>query len=166
MKKILFLIINLMLLCQTINAQYWASKDCPRDELMGTPDMKCYKWIDAGNGSLSFDTSKDNIFTIATEDGVFDTIGLFGTHQRYISMGVIGLYDASNNLIEKIEIAFEIFDGNKVYPNKYTKMGGNNLKRSKKVLDHIKTSNGYIRAIIPLTNGANFDITVKSIKIN
>ena len=148
-------------------AQNWERINVKGDELLGTTDKVIMVYNDNGN-IFEFEENENNIFFLETSTSFFDVTSVKGSNGRYTVNGIVGLYDNNDNLVEKLEILFEILEpATKCYPNKYTRMGGNNLKRSKKVIDYINNGNGYVRFVLPLhLSTSNFDFTVPTLKLD
>lgn len=165
MKKLLMCLIVLVSI--PTFAQEWNKTKVDGDELKGTKDKTVLMYNDSGN-IFQVDDNEEKIFILKTSNSFFDFTSIKGTNNRFITLGLVGLYDKENNLIEKLEITFEVYEPATIcYPNKYTKGGGNNYKRSKKVIDFIKNSNGYVRFILPLHNQTtDFDFKVPTLKQN
>ena len=107
----------------------------------------------------------DNIFILKTNKAFFDFSSIKGTNGRFTTLGKVGLYNQNGELIEKLDILFEVYEPATIcYPNKYTKGGGNNYKRSKKVINYIKKESGFVRFILPLHNTTDeFDLKVPTL---
>ena len=144
-------------------AQDWVKTNAKGDELLGTSDRVVLKFEDNGN-VFQFDENDDKTYYLKTSESFFDFTSIKGAKGRFTTSGVVGLYD-KDKLIEKLEIVYEVLEpATSCYPNKYTLMGGNNLKRSKKVIDYIKNGKGYIRFILPLhLSTTNFDFKVPTL---
>lgn len=159
------LVLMMMILTLPMVAQTWGTKTIQGDELKGTQNQIVTAYIDEYK-TLYFSTVRDNYFKILTSKSLFDYSPTWiGASGKNLVMGIVGIYDIEEKLIEKIEILFEVEDnrGTVLHPNKYTKMGGNNFKRCKKILDYIKNEQGYIRIILPLYDSV-FDFKVPTLK--
>ena len=144
-------------------AQDWIRTSVKGDELLGTSDRVVLMFEDNGN-LFQFNENDDKTYILKTSESFFDFTSIKGAKGRFTTNGIVGIYDNSDNLIEKLEIVYEVLEpATSCYPNKYTLMGGNNLKRSKKVIDYIKNGKGYIRFILPLHLTTNFDFKVPTL---
>lgn len=161
MKK--FIIGLMLLLTSPVLAQSWIVSEVKGDELKGTKDVVTHLYSDNGK-HFQFNEDDDKMFVLKTDASIFNYTSTRGAKGNYIIVGLVGLYDKDNNLVEKTEITFETTNhGSALYPNKYTSKGGNNYKRSKTVLDYLKTKDGYIRFILPLENDTEFDLKVPTL---
>lgn len=155
MKKILLLIV-LFSVSLIVNAQKWDINVHPKDELTNTPEKTVYT-LDTDIFVFTF----DDTFTFRVKNRSFEESLPRGFNNRLTTMFIFGLYDDNDKLIEKIDILCQIYEsGDTAYPNRYTKMGGNNSKRVKKVLDYVKNNNGYVRVIAPLNNGDTLSVKI------
>ena len=141
----------------------WSKTVVKGDELKGTSDgVNCVYSDDFKH--IAFNEKSDNYFIVVTDKSFFNYSSIRGSNRRFIVDGLVGLYDNQDKLIERIEITFETMEKpTTVYPNKYTSKGGNNLKRSKKVIDYLKNENGYVRIVLPLYNGEEFDLKIPTL---
>ena len=165
MKKIVF-ILAMVLIALVSNAQGWVNYYVEADELLDRSETygMCYT-----NGEFQFiiNDNVDNDFLLISptvfnyETGAYRG-GAEGGERIY---GVVGIYDNSGKLLYKYDkFVFETSHGVSymAHANKYSHMGGNNRKNTKKIIDYIKNSTGFVRLVIPL-NGTtkNFDIKVE-----
>ena len=158
MKKFLLILVALFTFT-FVSAQSWTSETIKGGELKGTKDCVAYLYMDAGK-SIYIDDD-DKIFVLTTPDSFFNYSKMRGTKGHNIFVGLAGLYSADDKLIEKVEITFEVMDDPaRCYPNKYTTKGGNNYKRSQKVIQHLKNSDGYVRFILPVYQKGDFELKV------
>lgn len=157
MKK---LILGLLLLLTSPVFAQWDKVVVKGDELKGTSDgVNCVYSDDYKH--IAFNEESVNYFVLITDKSFFNFGTQKGTNGNYITVGLTGLYDNQDKLIEKFDVTFEVMEiATKIYPNKYTSKGGNNLKRSKKIIDYLKNEKGYVRFILPLHDGSEFDLKV------
>lgn len=149
MKRLIILFVFALLMGMSINAQQWTITKNNGDELKGTPAYTSYIWME-DNGAFAYKDTDDTLFLVSTKDGIFNSNGQRGRKGRPVTVGLVGFYTPTDSLIEKMELTYEINEGSQsVYPNQYTSKGGNNYKRSRKIIDFIKNGNGYVRFIIP-----------------
>ena len=161
------LLLSLMLVLSVpMAAQNWTKFEVKGDELKGTKDHITYLYNE-DTMYFQFDEENDKQFIVKTEKSFFNYApDWFGYHHRNLVMGKVGLYDTDDKLIEGIDLLFEITDHtNILIPNKYTKMGGNNSKRCKKVLDFIKNQKGFVRIVLPLYDDTtDFDLKIPTLQ--
>lgn len=162
MKKIIFILI-MMCACLSINAQEWKTIQIDGDELMGTQSCKAfvYQQNEDSWSFIQFDYMTDD-FILKAPNSVFDFTGKGASGGKLVK-GIVGFYDDNGKLIEKIDTyCFESLSSyyNQVHSNKYSKMGGNNKKNAKKIIDYLHNNKGSVRFIIPLYNSTSFDFTV------
>ena len=162
MKKIILVLMAMVTI--PMLAQTWGKKIIEGDNLKGTIDQVVSVYNE-GTKTFFFSTVKDNYFLVRTSESFFNFSSKTGERGNYLVNGIIGQYDSEDKLLERIDILFEVDDnhGQTLHPNKYTQMGGNNLKRCKKVLDFIKNEKGYIRIILPLYNDSEFDLKIPTL---
>lgn len=159
MKKIILILVALFTFTFA-TAQSWTVENIKGDELKGTKDCVAYFYQDAGK-SLYFDSDNDKIFVLTTPERFFKYSNMRGTKGHNVFMGIAGLYSSDDKLIERLEITFEVMDEPaRCYPNKYTMKGGNNYKRSRRVVEHLKNSDGYVRFLLGLYPEGEFELKV------
>jgi hypothetical protein len=165
MKRILLTLL-LMLTLTSGFGQDWQVISQKGDALKGTQDYISYVYYNEDAG-LVYWSVYDNYFEITClKHRFFNYDSRRGYRGNNIVIGLVGFYDESDNLIDKIEdFCFENkgSDGRSdvIYPNKYTTKGGNNRKNAKKILDYIGTNKGYVRFILPIYGGSDLDFKVK-----
>lgn len=162
MKKIILILMAMATI--PMAAQTWGKKTIEGDDLKGTK-TQVITMYNEGTKSFYFSTLKDNYFLVNTSESFFNYSSRIGAEGKNLVKGVVGQYDSEDKLLERIDILFEVHDNHArtLHPNKYTQMGGNNLKRCKKVLDFIENENGYIRIILPLYNDSDFDLKIPTL---
>ena len=165
MKKNIILIIVSIVVAYNANAQKWQTINVAGDELKGIQPHIDMLYSDNSGNIFQIDDKDNNIFVLKTNKAFFDFSSPKGANGMFTTSGIVGLYDQNNHLIEKIDILFEVSEPATIcYPNKYTRMGGNNYKRSKKVIDYIKKENGFVRIILPLHNTEeDFDLKIPTL---
>lgn len=166
MKKLLLFALVMLASIQAFS-QEWTRTHVDADELKGTEEKIVLMYENNGN-IFQVDYKEEKMFFLKTSKSFFNFTTSKGASHRFTVDGIVGLYDKDGKLIEKIEMCFEVYDPATIcYPNKYTKMGGNNYKRSKKIIDYLKQSKGegYVRFVLPLHGiTTDFDFKVPTIK--
>ncbi len=168
MKKFFLLIAVLTTVAINANAQKWEMINVEGDELKDIkPHIEMMYSDNSRNDGNIFQVSdkEENIFILKTNKAFFDFSSIKGANNRFTTIGKIGLYDKNGQLVEKLDILFEVYEPATIcYPNKYTKGGGNNYKRSKKVINYIKKESGFVRFVLPLHNTTeDFDLRVPTL---
>lgn len=168
MKKALFTL-ALMCVCIGANAQTWQTETIAGDELLGTKSCTAYFYTEGDEeNNKSFimfgDTNED--FNICLSTGVFDFSG-GGASKGKLVKGLVGIYDENGKLIKKFDdYCFESVGSfyNKIHSNKYSKMGGNNKKNAKVIIEHLRNNKGFVRFVIPLFDDVPLDFKVNCMK--
>ena len=149
-------------------AQGWQTQTIAGDELLGTKSCTAYIFSadeDANKTFIVFsDTNED--FNICLSTGVFDFNGI-GANKGKLVKGLVGLYDENGKLIKKFDdYCFESVGSfyNKLHSNKYSKMGGNNKKNAKLIIEHLKNNKGFVRFVIPCFDDVPLDFKVNCMK--
>lgn len=163
MEKILLALIGVLLSALPANAQGWQTSIVKGDELKGNPEYTAYTYEDNGNGFI-FWSLKDDSFRLHSGNGMFNYQNIRGTQGNHIVLGLVGFYDESGKLIDKIEnFCIELDDEgtpNQAHPNRYTSKGGNNKKNTVKILKYLTNSKGSVRFVYELYGGKEFDLRV------
>ncbi len=166
--KSFFLCLSLLFSLQVF-CQDWSVQDVSGDELKGTSDYKAFIFTE-GAYHFVFWENDNNTFRlyIDKEKGFFNYSSIRGKKGNHIVLGLVGFYDESDKLIDKIEnFCLELDDDgtpNSAHPNRYTRMGGNNNKNVRKIISFINDSKGYVRFVYDLYGGDELDFKVKCMK--
>jgi len=153
----------------SLSAQEWHQQVIKGDELKGMSDYISFAFYDGSKGFV-FWNNEENTFRLSIDksDGFFNYSDLRGNQGHHIIYGLVGFYDSHDKLLDKIDpFIMELDDEgtpNKLHPNRYTKMGGNNNKNTRKILSYIKNEEGYVRFVYKLYGGKEFDFKVKCMK--
>ncbi|MBO4659537.1 MAG: hypothetical protein J5637_07940 [Prevotella sp.] len=152
-----------------VSCQDWSEHNIKGDDLKGTSDSKAYVFTDGAYHFMFWD-NEDNTFRLFLDkdQGFFNYSSLIGKQGYHIVLGLVGFYDNSDKLVDKIEnFCLELDDDgmpNSAHPNRYTRMGGNNNKNVRKILNYITNSKGYVRFVYELYGGGEFDFRVRCMK--
>ena len=166
MKSILIIFFSIFPFCP-LCAQNWSNSVMKGDDLKGTEDCVVQTFVSSDKKySFSYWSTNENTFRIQILNGdFFNYATRYGSNGHHIILGLVGFYDQSNKLLEKIEdFCLELDDEgtpNCAHPNRYTKMGKNNNKLARKILDYINKSKGYVRFVYELYGGKELDFRVK-----
>ena len=177
MKKISLVIISLLFTAncfsqsEEVPFQKWIKSEIEGDELKGTPNYYAYTYVDIeSKGAITLWSIKEDNFRIKSLKSIFKSNGSKGANHNNLVIGLVGLYDEQNNLVEKFEKFLFEEDGHdqmdQVHPNKYTSMGGNNKKKAKQIVDYLLNKKGYVRFVLPLYGGGELDFKVTCMNNN
>ena len=165
MKKVLWLIVCLMTMVLSVNAQNkkWVSMSHDADELTETEAYTSLIYTDAKGSVVLWDNDNEK-FRIAA-NGVFDSkVDTNGWSMKKRSMfkAIIGYYNVDDKLISKKKCYFEIGANHSQAHNiKYQF----NREEGKYIISYLRNEKGYVRIIAPLYNtNETFDIKVPCIK--
>ena len=151
MKKVLWLIVCLMTMVLSVNAQRWSSQTFKGDELTGT---KTYTATSYRNSIGMVVFYSDNELKLITNDGIFD----YNVNNNYVCV-IIGLYDKNKNLLSKKRVFFWAYqDASKC---QYYREESNNCDD---VINHIKNEMGYVRFVASRYANSDFDMEVPCMK--
>lgn len=144
-------------------AQVWNHSVIKGDELLGTTNSIQHKFTSGDKVFIFWSDKKDDLRIISLDEP-FDIETRIGASGNFLFSTKVGLYDESGNLVEKFDMLFEIDSKgqpNQAHPNKYTRMGGNNKKNAKKVIEYLTTKKGFVRIVANLY-GTNelFDLSI------
>lgn len=149
-----------------VNAQSWHAKTIKGDELLGIEQSSAFVFeVEEKNWSFVIYNNKPDDFHIYAANSVFDFMNQ-GANGGKLVKGTVGFYDENATLIDKIkEYCFESIGSyyGKLHSNKYSRMGGNNKKNAKKIIEYLKNGKGFVRFVIPIYNSAPLDMTVPCI---
>jgi len=162
MKKVLWIIVCLMTMMVSVNAQSegfkldeWFIEHSEVDELKGIGGNEYFTYVVRGEGFITYCTNRDQ-FSVSAYKGMFDY-----DMYDYPKFIIIGIYDKDNKLVEKVSSKvkdFEVF-------GKYKDLLSINSKEiNKKIWLHIKNNKGFVRFVIGRFNGNDFDIKVPCMK--
>lgn len=159
MKKILFIIVCLMAMVVSVNAQNgWISTSFEADDLT---EQEAYTSLiyTTDNGSVVLWDNNDKYFRLISYIGSFDT-KVTQWSFRYIDIfkAIVGYYDTNDNCIKKSKCQFESGVNHSEAKNMKDTMAHN---EGKNIIKFLKEEKGYIRIVAPLFNShENFDIKV------
>ena len=161
MKKVLWLIVCLMTMVVSVNAQSeWVTEIHAADELTGTDEYTSVSYIDGSNGIVTWSTESKKFRIICGEEMFDSKIQRAGWNPNYRSLfeAVVGLYSTDGKLIKKKYVTFEIGANH----HQGMSVGGRTGKNEGKiVLDYLRNKKGYIRIVAPLSGtNTNFDMKV------
>ena len=151
MKKVLWLIVCLMTMVVSANAQNgWDKAVFDADELKGTESYTSYYYEDV-NGMVVF-FSNEPCYKLVTQNGIFD-YGVLGDDDVIVT---IGFYDIDNKLIKKEQSAFYVSSKDKgsCFLSPALKERGIFFKK------YIKEEKGFIRIIAPRYNRTDLDMKI------
>ena len=166
MKKFLLFI---MFIPSLVFAGGWTKTFVPADELLGeTLSYHRYVYQD-GEAAFVFRTDKSNQFSIHSPY-VLDC-KTYGGYSGYRTgcMFKVGLYDGEGQMLD----SFEMFLGE--WNNQCTVVGTfdcdvmsqpvGQQKKAKKIFNHLKSSDGYVRFVTNSYSHGRFDLRVYPIKV-
>lgn len=144
-------------------SQEWRTEVQKGDELLGTKDCTSYIYEDS-IGTFVFWSDKEDHFKVMNKQHGF----MWRSDGSYIISSVtVGLYTSDDKLKEKITFFLDVDKSmqriiqtrNVSFMNRPTGQG----KKAKKILNHLCTTDGYIRFIAPQVSAPNFDFKVKCV---
>ena len=156
MKKVLWLIVCLMTMVVSVNAQNgWETLKSGGDELKGSsPSVEhLYK---CDEGEICFFDGSESIFMVVTYNGFFDY-----DVDNYVKGAIIGLYDINDNLIEKIKTPTQrTFWVGWVGEENKDMMGCIKKDVGEKIVSFLKNQKGFVRIIAERYSRSDFDIKI------
>jgi hypothetical protein len=159
MKKVLWLIVCLMTMVVSVNAQNgWEKTTFNGDELLETEDYMAFSYSDA-NGEIVLWNNSNEKFRLITNDGIFDYRHENGAwYYDKFFIATIGYYDINNKLISKKSCCFGVGDiASQGHSTRY-KFKGN---EGKHVISYLREKKGYVRIVAPLyAKNTHFDLKV------
>ena len=190
MKKVLWLIVCLMTIVVSVNAQNdmyifsqeekvqpinmesisngWAVKTHEADELIGTKSYtKSYTSLiySTNVGSVVLWDDEVKKFRIISDDGLFDfevTKASWDLSYGILFVATIGLYDLNGKLIKKKKVWFEKGAN---YSQAVSTAGSSGKNEGKDVITFLRNNKGYVRIVAPLSStNLIFDIKVPCLK--
>ena len=158
-KKILSVALLAFVFATSVNAQRWEHSVTEADELTGETAHESWIYTDEKGNSFVMWSDESENFRVISSTAIFNYIGDIRS-----VMATIGYYDMNNKLIEKNDIQLLVAEGqaNQAEPNMNSLTRPfPNKKRTRKLLETLQKSQGYVRILVPLygTN-AKFDIKV------
>lgn len=151
MKKVLWLIVCLMTMVLSVNAQNWQTETTQGDELKGTSAKTMNIYTD-DSGTFVFTNEDSYAFMVVTNEGIFDY-----DIDKYAKRTIVGLYDANNVLIEKLDLPLQ----RTFITSSHGKVMGCVKKNvGEKILSFIKSEKGYVRIIAGRYDRTDFDFKV------
>lgn len=145
MKKVLWLIVCLMTMVVSANAQNgWDKMVYDADELEGTESYTSYCYWDE-DGMVVFN-SNSSIYALSTNRGFFDYKG------NSVSV-IVGFYDLDGKLLKKETSLFYVSPGKRDCCFS-SKEEGIFFKK------YIEEERGYVRFIVPRYGKSNFDFKI------
>jgi len=165
MKKVLLLMLMLSAVL-TVSAQEgeWMSQTIQGDELKGTETTVAHYYIQEDMGVFVFWDNK-NGFAISSHKMFKSTVSNGDTG----SLAFVGLYDNDGNLKEKMEI-WMILERGSDYKRLFAVETRNNplvkghKKNIKKILDAVRSGDGYVRILAGRYQTTDFDIKIPPFK--
>lgn len=159
MKKIILL----LCLCATLSAHaQWSSFTLDADELKGTPSVTTHTYT-TSDGIFTY--ANNNQFMISTSNGIFNYENA-GSYRGYNV--TVGLYDSQHNLTEKITMWL---DSPTDRPQDLRTRNAGTMnnpvgqkKKVKKIIEHLETTDGYVRILAPLYGKEDFDLMIPAQK--
>lgn len=162
MKKI---VLSLMLLMSVlmVNAQQWEKTLEKGDELLGTVERIKYKYVDSVNVQAFAFYSDGDYWKIGIGGRVFqpDKRGVvIRKTQNYATYATIGFYDNNNKLISKWDnCLLQLVQGFQVALTAEN-IWGKTTKGAREVVPYLRNEKGYVRIVVPVVRGKNFDMTI------
>lgn len=153
MKKLLF--ISMMLLAMTtVSAQKWTKKIVEADAMKGQVEKMLYEW---SNTDCTFIMAESDNSWMVT-GGAFKPDPTHVNHRsNFETYGKVGFYDNDDNLLES-------WDNCKFELTNFYRTAGSAASKKKKgqyaLPNYLRNKTGYVRIIIPLINGDDFDVTI------
>ena len=161
MKKILILLA--LLATQSLYAQHWTKETESGDELLGTSDRVKFKYVDSINVQAFAFYSDGDYWKIGIGRDVFqpDKRGtLIRKKLNHATYALIGFYDEYNQLLEKWEnCLLQLTQGLRVAETAKN-IWGKTTKGTREVVPYLKNHKGYVRIVVPVVRGKDFDIKI------
>ena len=153
MKKVLWLIVCLMTMVVSVNAQNgWETRKSGGDELKGYSPSVAHLYK-CDEGDICFFDGSESTFMVSTYNGFFDY-----DVDDYVKGAIIGLYDINDNLIEKIKTptqrTFWVGEKNHHIMVCVKKDVG------EKIVSFLKNQKGFVRIIAERYSRSDFDIKI------
>lgn len=153
MKKVLWLIVCLMTMVVSVNAQNgWETYKSGGDELKGSSPYVAHIYR-CKEGEICLCDNSESTFLVATYNGIFDY-----DVDNYVKGAIIGLYDINGNLIEKIKTptqrTFWVIEENGDVMSCIKK------DVREKIVSFLKNQKGFVRIIAERYSRSDFDIKI------
>lgn len=152
----------LLLLTMTAGAQTWEKQIIPGDELKGTTETTKYLFVDSvGKKKMAFYGDGD-YWKVLCGYSVFDPIKgkIHSRTKNMIAYATIGFYDEQHQLIKKWDNCLvELTNGLRI-AEATENIWGKTTKGCRDVVPYLTNERGYIRILIPVAIGKEFDLTV------
>jgi hypothetical protein len=150
----------------------WEITKMEADELKGNEAYKAYKYNLPGEGSFIFWGFDEFQYRICSSNGIFNYEFISGPYSGSYTGEIvnIGLYDASDKLIEKFEMWLDKESGKDGSYLKTRNAGGMNNPmgqkgKVKKIFKHLQGDKGYVRIVATRYNRPDFDIKIPPLDI-
>lgn len=162
MKKVFLLMMLAAMLTANAQEGKWVADTIKGDELKGTITTVAHCYVQEDMGMFIFWEGNQDRFAIASPNAIFNSMVSNG---NVGALSFVGLYDNNGNMKEKLDIwlTLEEKSGHKrlfaieSYNNPIIKHHKKNIK---KVLDAVKSGEGYIRILAGRYNAEDFDLKV------
>ena len=153
----------------TASAQ-WTFQTTAADELTGTKEDIVYTYTDSLTGNtFTYYASVPDQYILHAEHSTFNYKVLRSQYGTFSGLEVtVGLYDASGTLSTKFDMWLDVQAGEGTADYARTRNAGKLLnpvgqaKKVKKILNHLTTTDGYVRIVAPLYGGTTFNLTIPS----
>ena len=165
MKRVIFIFTILMMVTSATYAQppRWNTYNYPGNELLEESPYKVYHFIDQHGNSFSYSTQGNGLITFHTSQGMFDYDRQFWFTLFKFALTTelsVGFYEG-DKLIDFVKTDIQVIKQNRATAIIPDNKKGRQLTR--KIIDHLKTKDGFIGFAIPLFGGCdNFIIIVPS----
>lgn len=159
MRKLLWLIVCLMTMVVSVNAQNeWVVSEHEADELLETEAYKSVVYTSNDCGIVLWDNESAK-FRILSDKGTFDTeVVKWAFKYRSVFTAIVGYYDINGKLLSKKKCQFEIGSNHRQAHSMKDTWGHN---EGKNVISFLRNEKGYVRLIAPLSGtNSKFDIKV------
>lgn len=171
MKK--FMTIALLLLAGlTASAQGgWHFGKTKGDELLGTESKDFYNYSVKDVGTFTLYDWDGWTFTITTDKGFFDAMMITyndGRNPVYYVDGAVGLYNMEGKLVEKMDIRLQTThqDFRLAWVNENWNFTKKEKKMLQRMINAIRTGEGYVRVLMPRRRMKNLDLKVMPLTYN
>ena len=157
MKKLL-LTAFLLTTFLTIQAQ-WTQKIVEKNTDRGKTSVSMIHYEDS-IGYLYFDEGMNNVFYIGNNQSIEFAVNKAAAVKKVTAR--IEMYGEDGQLVETVEDYQFIADDQFItlYSDKLTVKGASQYRTTKRIIDFSLNEKGYLRFIIPMAEGQNFDFKV------
>lgn len=161
-KSILMAAIMISCVCAMAQGK-WEELIIKGDALKDTKDNKI-SYFESAKGETFNIYENDNTFSVECEEYQF-----YNYKSEYdpdiddleLSVAVtVGLYDAMDNLKERIPIKLSLMSGDENLGFSPDRFDQKNYSKTLKIISHLQKENGYIRILAPIYGGASMDFKV------